>query len=61
LAAAAPTGVGGSLAASPLGEVLASAGADPQLVVCDLPVDTVTAVRETVGVLRNRVRLRPQS
>ncbi len=57
LAAAAPTGVGGSLAASPLGVVLASAGPDPALVLCDLPVDTVPAVRDTVGVLRNRVRL----
>ena len=61
LAAAAPTGVGGSLVAAPLGEVLASAGPDPALVVCDLAVATVPAVRETVGVLRNRVRLRTVS
>ena len=61
LAAAAPTGVGGSLTASPLGEVLASTGPDPALVLCDLPLDTVPAVRETVGVLRNRVRLRTDS
>lgn len=61
LAAEAPTGVGGSLAASPLGEVLASAGENPELLVCDLPVDTVAAVRNTVGVLRNRVRLRADS
>ncbi|WP_328350873.1 carbon-nitrogen hydrolase family protein [Mycobacterium sp. NBC_00419] len=50
----APTGVGGSLVASPFGEVLASAGPDPQLVVADVDVDTVPAVRETLGVLRNR-------
>ncbi|TGD88966.1 carbon-nitrogen hydrolase family protein [Mycolicibacterium sp. CH28] len=50
----APTGVGGSLVASPLGEVVASAGADPQLVVADIDVDHVAPVRETLGVLRNR-------
>jgi len=61
LAAQAPTGAGGSLVASPLGEVLASAGVDPQLVLCDLDVDSVAAVRETVGVLRNRIRLRSDS
>ena len=53
-ASKAPTGVGGSLVASPFGEVLASAGPDPQLVVADVDVDTVPAVRETLGVLRNR-------
>lgn len=56
LAAAAPTGVGGSLVASPLGEVLASAGPDPQLVLCDVDADSVTGVRNAVGVLRNRRR-----
>jgi predicted amidohydrolase len=61
LAAQAPTGAGGSLVASPLGEVLASAGVDPQLVLCDLDVDSVATVRETVGVLRNRIRLRSDS
>ncbi len=55
LAASAPTGVGGSLVSSPLGEVLASAGDDPQLLVCDLDIDAVPTVRDTVGVLRNRV------
>lgn len=54
LAAAAPTGVGGSLFSSPLGEVLGSAGPDPQLVVCDVDIDSVAAIRDTVGVLRNR-------
>lgn len=61
IAASAPTGVGGSLVASPLGEVLAEAGGAPALMVCDLALDTVPAVRETVGVLRNRVRLRPDA
>ena len=61
LAATAPTGVGGSLVASPLGEVLASAGTDPQLVLCDIDVDSVPAIRDTVGVLRNRFRLRTDS
>jgi predicted amidohydrolase len=50
----APTGVGGSLVASPLGEVVASAGADPQLVVADIDVDKVAAARESIAVLRNR-------
>jgi predicted amidohydrolase len=57
LAAEAPTGVGGSLVASPLGEVLDSAGPDPQLVVCDIDLDGLATIRETVGVLRNRIRL----
>lgn len=61
LAVKAPTGVGGSLVASPLGEVLASAGPDPQLVVCDVHVDGVPAIRDTVGVLRNRFGLRTDS
>jgi predicted amidohydrolase len=50
----APTGVGGSLVASPLGEVLAAAGDDPELVITDIDTDTVPKVRETVAVLRNR-------
>lgn len=53
-ASKAPTGVGGSLVASPFGEVLASAGADPELVVADIDVTSVPTVRETLGVLRNR-------
>ena len=40
--------------ASPLGEVLASAGPDPELVVADVDIDSVPSVRETLGVLRNR-------
>lgn len=50
----APLGVGGSLVVSPFGDVLASAGADPQLVVADIDVDRVTAARESIAVLRNR-------
>ncbi|WP_156687700.1 carbon-nitrogen hydrolase family protein [Mycobacterium sp. Marseille-P9652] len=48
-----PTGVGGSLVASPFGEVLASAGPHPQLVVADLDLDRVAEAREAIGVLRN--------
>ncbi len=50
----APTGVGGSLVASPLGEVVASAGDRPQLVVADIDVDRVAAARDSIAVLRNR-------
>src|SRR3954447_17007351 len=54
LAAVGPTGVGGSLVASALGEVTASAGADPQLLVTDIDLDVARKARETVAVLRNR-------
>ena len=50
----APTGTGGSLIASPLGDVLAVAGPDPELLLCDIDAEEVGAVRETLGVLRNR-------
>jgi deaminated glutathione amidase len=50
----APTGVGGSLVASPLGEVVASAGAHPHLVVADIDVDRVAKARDAIAVLRNR-------
>jgi deaminated glutathione amidase len=50
----APTGVGGSLVASPLGEVIASAGDRPELVVADIDVDRVARARERIAVLRNR-------
>jgi len=56
LAAQAPTGVGGSMVASPLGEVLADAGAEPELLICDLDIAGVPAIRDRVGMLRNRVR-----
>ncbi len=52
----APTGVGGSLVASPLGELIASAGPHPQLVVTDIDTNRVTEARETIAVLRNHSR-----
>ena len=54
IAAVGPTGVGGSMVASPLGEVVASAGSDQQLLVSDLDLTAVEKARETVAVLRNR-------
>lgn len=54
IAAVGPTGVGGSLVASPTGEVVCSAGADPQLLVTDIDLDTARTVRGTVAVLSNR-------
>jgi len=53
-ASGAPTGVGGSLVASPLGEVVASAGDRPQLVVADIDVNRVAEARDSIAVLRNR-------
>jgi deaminated glutathione amidase len=53
LASSAPTGVGGSLVVSPFGDVVASAGADPQLLVTDVDLDRVAKARETIAVLRN--------
>jgi predicted amidohydrolase len=50
----APTGVGGSLVVSPLGEVVASADAHPQLVVADIDLDRVADAREKIAVLRNQ-------
>lgn len=55
IAATAPTGVGGSLVSSPMGEVLTSAGGGPELLVCELDLDGLPAIRDAVGVLRNRV------
>ena len=49
----APTGVGGSLVVSPLGEVIASAGSKPQLVVADVDVDRVAEARKSIAVLHN--------
>ena len=54
----APTGVGGSLVVSPLGAVLAAAGPDPQLLVCDLDIASVAGVRESLPVLRHRFSAR---
>ena len=53
-ATTAPTGVGGSLVCSPVGEVLAEAGADPQLLIADVDITTLDGVRQTLAVLRNR-------
>ncbi|PRC50219.1 hydrolase, partial [Mycobacterium sp. ITM-2017-0098] len=53
-AALGPTGVGGSVVASALGEVLCSADAEPQLLVCDIDLDTARKARETVAVMHNR-------
>ncbi|MCH9666396.1 MAG: carbon-nitrogen hydrolase family protein [Actinomycetia bacterium] len=49
-----PTGVGGSVVVSAAGEVLASAGADPQLLVYDVDLEAARKVRETVAVMSNR-------
>jgi deaminated glutathione amidase len=54
IAAVGPTGVGGSVVASPLGEVVATAGAEPQLLVSDVDTGAVEPVRDTIAVLRNR-------
>ncbi|MBU9762964.1 carbon-nitrogen hydrolase family protein [Mycobacterium sp. TNTM28] len=54
IAKAGPTGVGGSLLASPTGEVLAAAGSDPQLLVVDVDLDAASRVRDTIAVLQNR-------
>jgi deaminated glutathione amidase len=53
LASSAPTGVGGSLVVSPFGDVVAAAGADPQLLVTDVALERVAKARETIAVLRN--------
>ncbi|BBZ25575.1 carbon-nitrogen hydrolase family protein [Mycolicibacter hiberniae] len=50
----APTGVGHSLVTSPWGEVVAAAGASPQLLVCDIDLEAVAAARRALAVLGNR-------
>lgn len=52
-ATGAPTGVGSSLVASPLGEVVASAGPHPELLVADIDLDRVAQARDALAVLRN--------
>jgi predicted amidohydrolase len=54
IAAIGPTGVGGSVVASPVGEIVAQADADPQLVVTDIDLDAATKARETIAVMHNR-------
>jgi len=50
----APTGVGHSLVAAPDGSVVASAGADPELLVVDLDLTLVERTRANIPVLANR-------
>lgn len=57
VAASGPTGIGGSVVASATGEVVVSAGADPQLMVADLDLDAAREVRETIAVLNNRAEV----
>ena len=54
IAAVGPTGVGGSLAVSPTGEVWAAAGSDPQLLIAEVDLDAVDTARDSIAVLRNR-------
>ncbi|MFF4504641.1 carbon-nitrogen hydrolase family protein [Streptomyces sp. NPDC001401] len=51
----APTGVGGSLVVSPLGEVRARLGPAPDFTAVDLDLREVSRARETIPVLANRV------
>jgi deaminated glutathione amidase len=50
----APTGVGHSLVASPIGSVVAMLGAEPGLLVVDVDLAEVAAVRQVIPVLANR-------
>ncbi len=54
IAALGPTGVGGSVVASPLGEVVESAGDDPALIVTDIDLEAGRKARETIAVMHNR-------
>lgn len=53
----APLGVGHSLAVGPLGEILAQAGAAPELLVVDLDLSELGLAREQLPVLANTVDL----
>lgn len=57
LAKKGPTGSGGSLVASPTGEIVAQAGLDPELLVTDVDLGAVERARETIAVLRNRTTI----
>jgi predicted amidohydrolase len=50
----APTGVGHSTVADPLGTVVASLGAEPDVLVVDIDTDAVESARRTLPVLANR-------
>lgn len=50
----APTGVGHSLVVSPAGDVVASLGAEPGLLVVDIDPTEVDTVRKSIPVLANR-------
>jgi predicted amidohydrolase len=54
IAAIGPTGVGGSIVASPTAEVVDQAGDDQQLMVVDLDLNAVNKARDSIAVLRNR-------
>jgi predicted amidohydrolase len=54
IAALGPTGVGGSVVASPTGDILAAAGDDPGLIVTEIDLDAAKKVRETIAVMHNR-------
>ena len=54
IAALGPTGVGGSVVASPLGEIVESAGNDPALIVTDIDLEAARKARETIAVMHNR-------
>ncbi len=53
-AGAAPTGVGHSAVVGPTGEIVASLGAEPALLVVDIDPGVVDAARRTIPVLANR-------
>jgi deaminated glutathione amidase len=54
LAKIGPTGVGGSVVAAPTGEVVASAGTEPDLLVADIDPTKAQPFRDTIAVLSNR-------
>jgi deaminated glutathione amidase len=53
LAKVGPTGVGGSLVASPTGEAIAQAGAEPELLIVDVDLDSIEQARRSIAVLSN--------
>ncbi|MCX8563281.1 carbon-nitrogen hydrolase family protein [Mycolicibacterium mucogenicum] len=57
LARKGPTGNGGSLVASPTGDIVVQAGLDAELLVTDIDLAAVERARETIAVLRNRTTI----